>query len=46
MGLKHRLQTNYNGWVLLEARTKPVDKIAAMKEQREVFEGMIATARS
>ena len=44
--MKMMVQTNYNGWILLEARTKPVDKIAAMKEQREVFEGMIATARS
>ena len=33
---------NYRGWILLEARTEPVDRIAAMKEQLEVFTGMIS----
>lgn len=28
---------NYEGWVLLEARTKPADPIAALIEQRELF---------
>ncbi|MFP6596984.1 MAG: TIM barrel protein [Candidatus Hydrogenedentota bacterium] len=28
---------NYQGWVLLEARTKPADPIAALIEQRELF---------
>ncbi len=28
---------NYDGWILLEARTKPEDRIAAMKEQLDVF---------
>lgn len=32
---------NYDGWILLEARTEPVDKIAAMKEQLELFKAMI-----
>lgn len=31
---------NYKGWILLEARTKPEDKIAALIEQRKVFERM------
>jgi len=31
---------NYNGWILLEARTEPADRIAAMKEQLEVFKQM------
>jgi sugar phosphate isomerase/epimerase len=31
----------YNGWILLEARTEPVDRIAAMKEQLTVFNQMI-----
>ena len=44
--MKMMVQTKYNGWILLEARTNPVDKIVAMKEQREIFEGMIATARA
>ena len=33
---------NYDGWILLEARTKPEDRIAAMKEQLDVFNTMIA----
>lgn len=32
---------NYKGWILLEARTKPEDRIAAMKEQLNVFNKMI-----
>ena len=32
---------NYNGWILLEARTEPTDRIAAMKEQLEVFKKMV-----
>ncbi len=31
---------NYKGWFLLEARTEPSDRIAAMKEQLEVFKQM------
>lgn len=31
-------KTRYAGWVLLEARTKPKDRIAALIEQREIFE--------
>ncbi len=38
--------TNYEGWVLLEARTKPADRVQALAEQREVFEQMVAKARS
>lgn len=33
---------NYNGWILLEARTEPTDKIAAMKEQKVLFDKMIS----
>ncbi len=28
---------NYGGWILLECRTDPDDKVAAMKEQKKVF---------
>ncbi|MEM9659915.1 MAG: sugar phosphate isomerase/epimerase, partial [Planctomycetota bacterium] len=28
----------YRGWILLEARTDPEDKVAAMTEQRRIFE--------
>jgi sugar phosphate isomerase/epimerase len=31
---------NYDGWILLEARTEPADKISAMKEQLELFNEM------
>ena len=33
---------NYEGWIMLEARTDPADKIQAMLEQRQVFERMLA----
>jgi sugar phosphate isomerase/epimerase len=36
------VKMNYEGWILLEARTTPADRIAAMKEQLEVFNKMIA----
>ena len=29
---------HYDGWILLEARTNPTDKTAALIEQRTVFE--------
>lgn len=31
---------NYNQWILLEARTDPADKIAALIEQKKVFDQM------
>ncbi len=37
-------KANYAGWVLLECRTKPADRVAAMIEQREVFEIMLTNA--
>jgi len=38
--------TDYTGWVLLEARTKPEDRVKALAEQREVFERMVAAAHA
>ncbi len=35
-------QMDYQGWILLEARTNPADKISALIEQREIFERMIS----
>jgi len=35
------VEINYEGWILLEARTEPEDRIAAMKEQMDVFNTMI-----
>ena len=36
---------DYKGWILLEARTEPSDKIAAMKEQLSLFNQMIAKTK-
>jgi hypothetical protein len=35
----------YSGWILLEARTNPPDKVAAMREQLEVFQAMVERAK-
>lgn len=35
-------EMKYKGWILLEARTEPADRVAAMKEQLKVFNEMIA----
>lgn len=32
----------YTGWILLEARTEPEDKITALIEQRQAFEKLVA----
>ncbi len=40
------VEMDYNGWVLLECRTDPDDKVAALKEQRQVWEEMIANAQA
>ena len=36
---------NYNGWILLEARTEPVDKVAALKEQLVLFNQLISNSK-
>lgn len=33
---------NYDGWILLEARGNPADKVAALIEQRQAFEALVA----
>ncbi len=35
------IKMNYGGWLLLECRTHPEDTIAAMAEQRQIFNDMI-----
>ena len=35
----------YNGWILLEARTEPTDKITALKEQLALFNQLVANSR-
>ena len=34
------VEMKYKGWILLEARTNPEDRVKAMIEQREIFEKM------
>lgn len=36
--------TRYSGWILLECRTDPVDKVAALKQQNLVFKNLIQKA--
>lgn len=33
---------NYDGWILMEARTKPDDRVAALKEQLSIFNQLVA----
>ena len=40
------VQMDYNGWILLECRTNPEDKVAALKEQKEVWDKMIKNAQN
>ncbi len=35
-------KAKYDGWILLECRTNPEDKVKALIEQRELFEKMIS----
>lgn len=35
----------YKGWILLEARTNPSDLVAALEEQRRVFERMVGSSQ-
>ena len=39
------VKMDYAGWVLLEGRTDPQDKVAALIEQKAVFDDMIAKAQ-
>ncbi len=39
------VKIDYKGWILLECRTDPADKVAALKEQREVWKKMISNAK-
>ncbi len=39
------VRARYNGWILLEARSNPPDKIAAMRKQRDLFDSLLANAR-
>ena len=40
------VKMDYKGWILLECRTDPTDKVAALKEQRQVWKDMVARAQA
>lgn len=40
------VKTDYEGWILLEARTNPKDRVAALIEQRELFHKMVREAQA
>lgn len=40
------VKEDYSGWILLEARSKPADRIAALREQKQVFDRMVAKAQA
>lgn len=35
-------EIDYSGWILIEAGTDPADKVAAMTEQRKIFDEMVS----
>lgn len=37
---------NYEGWILLEARTQPADRIQALREQKEIFQQLAIKSSS
>ncbi|MDH4476308.1 MAG: sugar phosphate isomerase/epimerase, partial [Verrucomicrobiaceae bacterium] len=39
------VKADYQGWVCLEARTKPADRVVALAEQRRLFMEMVQKAR-
>lgn len=44
--MKLFVRMDYKGWILLEARTKPQDRVKALAHQRRVFERMVANAQT
>ncbi|GAA5139594.1 hypothetical protein GCM10023213_20510 [Prosthecobacter algae] len=39
------VEADYEGWILLEARTKPADRVAALAEQKKLFMDLVTAAR-
>lgn len=39
------VKMDYAGWILLEARGKPKDRVKALIEQREIWQGMVKKAQ-
>jgi sugar phosphate isomerase/epimerase len=42
--IKLFVDMNYRGWIMLEGRTEPADKVQALIEQRNMFEQMVEKA--
>ncbi len=40
------VEMDYDGWILLEARTNPKDRVKALVEQRQVWRRMVARAQA
>ncbi|WP_425619219.1 sugar phosphate isomerase/epimerase family protein [Anatilimnocola sp. NA78] len=40
------VDSGYVGWLLLEAASKPADRVAALTEQRQLFDKMVAKAKA
>jgi hypothetical protein len=38
-------EMNYEGWILLEARTQPADRVVALQEQLGLFNGLVAQSK-
>jgi sugar phosphate isomerase/epimerase len=43
--VKLLVDADFDGWVLLEANTKPEDRVVALAEQKQIFTGLVAQAR-
>jgi sugar phosphate isomerase/epimerase len=39
------VKTNYEGWVLLEASSKPEDRVEALAQQRKLFDALVRKAQ-
>jgi sugar phosphate isomerase/epimerase len=39
------VQSHYSGWILLECRTSPADRVAALAEQKRAFDELLTAAR-
>jgi hypothetical protein len=39
------VEMDYAGWLLLEASTNPADKVAALTQQRALFDERLAAAK-
>jgi hypothetical protein len=42
--VKLLVDSNYSGWLLLEASSKPADRVAALEHQVKLFRELVAKA--